>query len=121
MASRNSFKSGSCEMLILHILKNRGDCYAYEISQMITKLSEGGLSFPEGSLYPAFYRLIDSHCISDYKKKTGRRMVKVYYHIEAAGEERLKQLASEYYKTARSIEYILGYDFAKMEKADEDK
>lgn len=108
-------------MLILHILKNRGDCYAYEISQMITKLSEGKLSFPEGSLYPAFYRMIDSHYISDYKKKTGRRMVKVYYHIEAAGEERLKQLTSEYYKTAESIEYILGYNFVNMAGANEEK
>ena len=115
MASRNSFKSGSCEMLILHILKNRGDCYAYEISQLITKLSDGKLSFPEGSLYPAFYRMIDNHFISDYKKQTGRRMVKVYYHIEAAGEKRLEQLMSEYYNTTSSIEYILSYDFVNME------
>ncbi|MCI8337524.1 MAG: PadR family transcriptional regulator [Lachnospiraceae bacterium] len=121
MALRNSFKSGSCEMLILHILKNRGDCYAYEISQMITKLTEGKLTFPEGSLYPAFYRMIDNHYISDYKKQTGRRMVKVYYHIEAAGEERLKHLTSEYYATAESIEYILKHDFSMMEGTNEDQ
>ena len=37
MAARNSFKSGSCEMIVLHILKSYGDCYAYQISQYIKK------------------------------------------------------------------------------------
>ena len=48
-------------------------------------------------------------------------MVKVYYHIEAAGEERLKHLTSEYYATAESIEYILKHDFSMMEGTNEDQ
>ena len=47
-------------------------------------------------------------------------MVKVYYHIEASGEERLKQLTSEYYATTDSIEYILKHDFSAMEGTNED-
>lgn len=121
MASRNSFKSGSCEMLVLHILKTRGDCYAYEISQLLAKLSGGKLSFPEGSLYPAFYKMLDNHYISDYKKQTGRRLVKVYYHIESAGMERLDLLKSEYYVTIDSINQILNLDFSSMEVTDEAK
>lgn len=116
MANRNSFKSGSCEMLVLHILKNHGDCYAYQISQLITKLSDGRLSFPEGSLYPAFYKLIDKELISDYKKQSGRRLIRVYYHIEPAGEERLEQLIEEFYATTKSIEDVLHYDFSKLEE-----
>ena len=121
MASRNSFKSGSCEMLVLHILNTRGDCYAYEISQLITKFSGGRLSFPEGSLYPAFYKMLDNHYISNYKKQTGRRMVKVYYHIESAGMDRLEHLKSEYYDTTHNINQILCMDFSKMEVTDEAK
>lgn len=67
MAARNSFKSGSCEMLILHILDTNGDCYAYQISQLIKELSKGIISFPEGSLYPAVYRLINNGFISEYQ------------------------------------------------------
>ena len=116
MAARNSFKSGSCELVVLHILKYYGDCYAYQISQFITRLSDGGLSFPEGSLYPAFYKMIDNKYISDYKKQTGKRLVKVYYHIEPAGEERLEQLLKDYYQVIGSIEKILLFDFSNLEE-----
>lgn len=116
MSTRNSFKSGSCEMLVLHILKNHGDCYAYQISQLIKKLSGEFLSFPEGSLYPAFYKLIDKKFISDYKKQSGKRMVKVYYHLEPAGEERLAYLIEEFHATTQSIEDVLNYDFSLLDK-----
>ena len=116
MAARNSFKSGSCEMIVLHILKNYGDCYAYQISQYIKKYSNEKLYFPEGSLYPAFYKLIDHHYISDYKKKTGKRQVKVYYHIEPSGEKRLEQLLSDYRSLVDSIDTLLSFDFASLKE-----
>lgn len=118
MASRNSFKSGSCEMLVLHILKNYGDCYAYQISQFISDATQGQLSFPEGSLYPAFYKMIDNGYISDYKKQVGKRLIRVYYHLEAAGEERLAHLLDEYHSTINSINTVLSYDFKSMEDKD---
>lgn len=111
MAERNSFKSGSCEMLLLHILKYYGDSYAYHISLLLNELSGGKISFPEGSLYPAFYKMIDKGLISDYKKQTGKRMVKVFYHLEPKGEKRLAYLLSEYYQTTSGIEIILNTRF----------
>lgn len=120
MAARNSFKSGSCEMIVLHILKNYGDCYAYQISQYIKKYSNEKLYFPEGSLYPAFYKLIDHHYISDYKMKTGKRQVKVFYHIEPAGEKRLKQLLSDYRSLVDSIDTLLAFDFASLKETQDE-
>lgn len=35
MKSRNTFKKGSCELLVLHILNKKGDCYGYELGQII--------------------------------------------------------------------------------------
>lgn len=110
MAARNNFKSGSCEMLILHILNTNGDCYAYQISQLIKKLSNGIISFPEGSLYPAVYRLINAGYISDYKKQSGKRLIRVYYHLEPTGEERLQKLLDEYYETIQGIDDILHHE-----------
>ena len=112
MASRNSFKAVLCEMLILFILKHYGDCYSYQLSQLIKQLSNDVISFPEESLYPAFYRLIDNEYVSDYKKQTGKRLVKVYYHIEPRGEEYLNQLLTEYHNTINSINTILNHDFS---------
>ncbi len=120
MASRNSFKSGSCELLVLHILKNYGDCYAYQISQFIQKISNKELFFPEGSLYPCFYKMMDNKYITDYKRLEGRKRVRIYYHLEAAGEKRLEELRSDYFKTAANIEKILDFDYSQL-KADDEK
>ena len=110
-SSRNSFKTGSCEMLILFIL-HHGDCYAYQLSQLIRQLSDDDISFPEGSLYPAFYRLIDNEYVSDYKKQVGKRLIRVYYHLEPKGEQYLEHLLEEYYSTINSINMILNHDFS---------
>ena len=47
-------------MLVLHILSKKGDCYGYEIGQIIRNITNESLSFPEGSMYPVLYKLIDS-------------------------------------------------------------
>ena len=42
----------------------------------------------------------------------GKRMIRVYYHLEASGEERLSYLINEYHETNRSIDKILNYNFS---------
>lgn len=53
-------------------------------------------------------KLIDQKYISDYKKQTGERMVKVYYHLEDAARERLEALVSEYREFSQVMNDILG-------------
>ena len=121
MRVQNNFKKGAVEMLLLHLLKEKGDCYGYQMSQLIKNISAGYLIIPEGSMYPALYKLIKKGYITDYKKQVGKRMVRVYYHIEAAGEERLSGLIQEYYETNKNIEKILGFDFCNENAEDEEK
>lgn len=110
-----NFKKGSAELLVLHILNTKGDSYGYEISQLIKTVSEGDLFFPEGSLYPTFYKLIEQGCISDEKRQSGKRKVRVYYHIEKKGIERLEAAKEEYIKTNNAIMKILENDFKNVE------
>ena len=44
---------------------------------------------------------------ADYKKQTGERMVKVYYHLEDVGRERLEALVSEYREFSQVMNEIL--------------
>ncbi len=111
MIAQNNFKKGAVEMLLLHILKKKGDCYGYQLSQLIKTTSDDYLIIPEGSMYPALYKLIDKGYISDYKKQVGKRLIRVYYHIEKPGEERLADLIVEYRQTNESIEKVLSYSF----------
>ena len=118
MKSRNTFKKGSCELLVLHILSKKGDCYGYELGQIIRDITNEYLSFPEGTMYPVLYKMIDNGYIVDYKKQVGKRMTRVYYHIEPSGQDRLEELTQEYLKTTQSIKSILNFDFESLQSED---
>lgn len=120
MRKHNNFKKGAVEMLLLHILNSKGDCYGYQLSQLIRQTSDDYLIIPEGSLYPALYKLIEKGYISDYKKQIGKRLTRVYYHIETAGRNRLTELVEDYLATTESIKKILNHDFSEKEMDDTD-
>ena len=61
--TKNNFKKGSVEMLMLHILQE-ADCYGYEIAQNIKERSGGRITVLEGSMYPILYRLEEAGFIS---------------------------------------------------------
>lgn len=108
MNGRGNFRRGSVELLVLHLLNQR-DYYGYELTQTIKVQTEGVMDIPVGSLYPALYKLIDKGYISDYKKQVGKRLTRIYYHIEPTGKEHLKMLLEDYYTTSRAIQSILNY------------
>ena len=92
---QNSFRRGVMSLVILSLLK-REDMYGYQLVQESEKQSGGKLTTQEGSLYPVLYKLLDQGLISDRKVLVGKRMTRVYYHLEPAGEERLQELVREY-------------------------
>lgn len=108
--NKSNFKKGSVEMLLLHLLKAEGDCYGYQLSQLINERSNGVLVIPEGSMYPTLYKLIDNNFITDYKKTVGKRMTRVYYHIEEDGVQRLNELIEDYKEVSSAIETIMDFE-----------
>lgn len=115
---RNNFKKGATALLILTFLQE-GDMYGYQISQTLLERSDGEFSIPEGSLYPALYKLIESGYISDHKELVGKRLTRVYYHLEEPGREHLKQLTSDYYAVKNSIETILARSGENVKNGEE--
>ena len=107
--SKSNFKKGSVEMLLLHLLKTEGDCYGYQLSQLINQRSNGVLIIPEGSMYPTLYKLIDNKYITDYKKTVGKRMTRVYYHLEESGVQRLAELVEDYKEVTDAIHKIMEF------------
>lgn len=101
-SGQNNFRRGVMSLVILALLK-RGDMYGYQLVQEIERCSGGRIVTQEGSLYPVLYKLLDQGLISDRKIQVGRRMVRVYYHLEPAGEQRLVKLISEYEKTTQGV------------------
>lgn len=90
-----NFQRGVASLVILALLKQE-DMYGYQLVQETEKQSCGRLSTQEGSLYPVLYRLLDQGYISDQRVKVGKRMTRVYYHLEPKGEAYLQEIIAEY-------------------------
>lgn len=106
MTNKNSFKKGTIELLLLSILSAE-DCYGYQITQRIKEQSSGNITVTEGALYPILYKLSDKGYISDYKKLAGKRLTRVYYHLEEEGKNYLNTLLGEYFKVQDGVQKIL--------------
>ena len=100
--TQNSFRRGVMSMVILALLK-REDMYGYQLVQETERSSGGKLTTQEGSLYPVLYKLLDQGLISDRKVQVGKRMTRVYYHLEPAGAKRLEELVREYEEVTQGV------------------
>ena len=96
------------EIMILHLLSQR-DFYGYELVQSINRLSDGYFNILTGSLYPVLYKLTEEGFISEYKKQEGKRLIRVYYHIEDTGLKHLDTLLDDYYAANEAVDKVLGH------------
>lgn len=103
---QNNFKKGATTLCILALLQ-RGDMYGYQLVQAMNQESNGKFVLQEGTLYPVLYRLQDQGYISDHKVLVGKRMTRVYYHLEPAGERYLVQIRQEYETISSGVRLIL--------------
>ncbi len=103
---QNNFRRGVMSLVILALLKKE-DMYGYQLVQETSVSSGGRLFTQEGSLYPVLYKLVDQGLISDRKVQVGKRMTRVYYHLESAGEQKLAELIHEYQEVTRGVFQII--------------
>lgn len=100
MSKRNSFFK--LEMLFLKILDEK-DCYGYEITHSLKKLTQGKIDVKEGTLYPVLYKFEELGYITSEKRVVGKRMTRVYYHLEPEGKKYLNSIYHEYKSMVETI------------------
>ena len=105
-SSQNSFRRGVMSLVILALLKKE-DMYGYQLVQQTQVASGGKIVTQEGSLYPVLYKLLEQGLISDHKVQVGKRMSRIYYHLEPAGHKRLEELIQEYDSITEGIHRII--------------
>lgn len=105
-SSQNSFRRGVMSLVILALLKKE-DMYGYQLVQQTELASGGKIVTQEGSLYPVLYKLLEQGLISDHKVQVGKRMSRIYYHLEPAGHKRLEELIQEYDSITEGIHKII--------------
>jgi transcriptional regulator len=93
---------GTLDMLILKAVSLR-PLHGYGVLQRIRQISENALDIPQGSLYPALYRLEHQELIAaEWGVSENNRRAK-YYSVTAAGRRRLREEAAGWNRLASAI------------------
>ena len=115
--AQSSFQRGVMSLLILSLL-DQEDMYGYQIVQEIAARSGGTIVTQEGSLYPVLYKLQDQGMLSGEKVLVGKRMTRVYYHLEEPGRRRLQELSREYRAITQGVFKLFRGGKEKMNTAE---
>ena len=90
-----NFQRGVASLVLLGLLKQE-DMYGYQMVQEMERQSLGALCMQEGALYPVLYKLQDAGYVSTERVLVGKRMTRVYYHLEPEGLAYLSRLTADY-------------------------
>ena len=93
---------GTLDLLILKAVSLK-PLHGYGILLRIQQISGNALKIPQGSLYPALYRLEHQGLIvAEWGESENRRKAK-YYTVTAAGRKRLKEEAAGWKRLATAM------------------
>jgi PadR family transcriptional regulator PadR len=98
---------GTLDLLILKAVSLK-PLHGYGILLRIQQISGNALEIPQGSLYPALYRLEHQGLVSaEWGESENRRKAK-FYTITAGGRKRLKEQAAGWNRLAAAMASALG-------------
>jgi transcriptional regulator len=102
MAKNPELLPGTLDMLILKAVSLK-PLHGYGVLLRIQQISGERLSVPQGSLYPALYRLEHQGLIAaEWGESENKRKAK-FYTLTATGRRRLKEETAEWNKLASAI------------------
>jgi transcriptional regulator len=102
MAKPADILPGTLDMLILKAVSLK-PLHGYGVLLRIQQISGDALQIPQGSLYPALYRLEHQGLIvAEWGESENKRRAK-YYTLTAAGKRRLKEETADWNRLAAAI------------------
>jgi PadR family transcriptional regulator PadR len=106
MGKQVDILQGTLDMLILKAV-SLGALHGYGILLRIQQISKDALQIPQGSLYPALYRLEHRGWIAaEWGESENKRKAK-YYRLTAVGRKQLKSERKEWKRLAIAIADVL--------------
>ena len=103
---QNNFQRGILHLLVMLLLK-REDMYGYQMVQSISEITGNRIVTQEGSLYPVLYKLEECAYISCKRVQAGKRLTRLFYHLEESGENELQNLLQEYGSMVDGVRMIM--------------
>lgn len=106
MIKSSEVLQGTLDLLILKAV-SLGALHGYGILLRIQQISKDSLQIPQGSLYPALYRLEYKGWIaSEWGESDNKRKAK-YYRLTAAGRRQLKSEREQWSRLSEAIANVL--------------
>ena len=97
----------SAKPLILSILAS-GESYGYAILQRIEDLSDGSLSWDDGTLYPVLHRLENDGLLTSTWRKPGNQRRRKYYTITSKGLKSLEKEKAQWLRVDAVLAQLWG-------------
>lgn len=98
---------GHLDLLLLATLRDGGPAHGYAIIASLRERSRGAFDLPEGTVYPALYRLErDGHVESKWDASAARR--RRVYSLTPAGASVLAARRRDWRDFARGMGAVLG-------------
>jgi PadR family transcriptional regulator PadR len=102
LAKNADLLPGTLDMLILKAVSLK-PLHGYGVLLRIKQISDGALDIPQGSLYPALYRLEHQDLVaSEWGQSDNNRRAK-YYTLTTAGRRRLREETAGWHRLATAI------------------
>ena len=106
MGKQVDLLQGTLDMLILKAV-SLGPLHGYGVLLRIQQISKNALQIPQGSLYPALYRLEHKGWIAaEWGESENKRKAK-YYTLTSAGRRQLRSETQEWGKLSVAIGDVL--------------
>src|SRR6476661_3456025 len=97
---------GTLDMLILKAV-SLGPLHGYGVLLRLQQISKDALQIPQGSLYPALYRLEHQGLVTfEWGESENKRQAK-YYSLTAAGRKRLREETDYWQRLSGAIGLVL--------------
>lgn len=103
---KNEVLKGTLDMLILKVVA-LGPNHGYGISQRLQQISRDFFQVPEGSLYPALYRLEDRGWLQAKWEETETGREAKFYALTRAGRKRLSAEVDSWERLSDAVALIL--------------
>ncbi len=109
---KSELLKGSTGLILLALLSEK-EMYGYEITEKVQELSEGYLSYKEGTLYPALKRLELAGLVESYWQDSSDGPRRKYYRLTGAGHKALADQRQEWNNFRKVMQRIVGDGLAR--------
>jgi DNA-binding PadR family transcriptional regulator len=108
MANNANMLKGIVELLIIKIIDEQEDVYAFELSDLISEYSRGLINITHPTLYPTLYRLQERGYIATEEKIVANRRRR-YYKLQDEGREYFDKIKGDYLTIREGLDNVLTY------------